>query len=628
VKHAAVLLCSAALVHCSCDLQLTADVGFACKGDGECAEGFFCAQGACLALGFDAGVPDAGTLSGALAFTSPPRTEVTSRCSAPLVFGLIDDAGAPQTAPFNVSVHLSGGTGLTFFADDLCGMAVANVTLPKGLSSTSFHFIGSAPGSYDVALSAAPLLGAVQTQTVVDGGVQQLVFTTPAPTPQLAGTCIGPLTVEVEDLAGNPLIAPAGGLVLDVTVAPSGLSLFSQPGCTVPLGSMLMVPGGAAGATFWASTPTGASYDVKVSGQDVGSAAQTLAINPIVHGGTCGLSAAQLTRTCAVDPPQLDLTRTFLVYQATGVDSLAQGVETTCVLRDAATVICTRDGMGHTVSVAWQTVELSGAHVDHYVSSCALDGGVSQTLTLTSTAPASALFTLVSTNALGIDANANDFFTATNDGMSLSLQWELQCAAENIDLQVVQLPGASVTRASGVLGGGDLVSAQSLMPASTAFTLATWRSDAPLGPDAVLCDRVLRFEDTAPNAVAITRGANNLDPLCSGTNITDFEVERVDLGALARTQKLVVKLDAGVLSAKVPIMQVDLTRTFVLAPGQSGGLGQAVGEGALTHLPDGGAPLGEAAATLALGTPTRLDVTRGTSNGTAVFTVYVVELQP
>jgi hypothetical protein len=130
------------------------------------------------------------------------------------------------------------------------------------------------------------------------------------------------------------------------------------------------------------------------------------------------------------------------------------------------------------------------------------------------------------------------------------------------------------------------------------------------------------------NALFVSRGAGNTDPLCTGTSITGYELERVDLGPHATTQQLLVTMDAGVSTVAVAIPAIDPSRTFLLGSGQSGGMGQAVGEGALVRLADGGAPLGEVGAVLTFSDPSHVQVTRGSANDSAVFSVYVVEIEP
>jgi hypothetical protein len=621
------LVIAATLARCTCDAPPAIDGGYACKSDGDCAEGFFCLRGVCAALGTDGGFfPDAGTLSGALAFTSPSRTAVSQRCSPQLSFELRDDGGATQSAPFDVSVQLTGPSGVSFYSDDICANAVSQLTVPRGQSGGTFRFISGMTGNFDVMLSSPPLDPAVQTQMVVASGMDSLAFTTLMQPDALAGTCLGPFTVTLQDPSGAPDVIDGGMLLVGMSV-PSGLDLFSDMRCTMPVAPF--IPNGSASATFYARAVTGGTYTLNVIGSNVGGAQQTVNVVPLVRTGTCDMADMQLNVQCVIDPPVLDTRRTLLLYQATGDQTLVERVETTCLLLDSATVQCARGGNAGSLSVTWQTVELAGARVDRYESGCLADGGVSLTIGLDASVPASSVFTLLDSNAQGTDPNANDFFSADDDGQKLSLQWELACSAVNLFVQVVHWPTARVRRVSGSLTAGTLTDSQSLPAADGGFfVLGTWRSDAPIGTTSLICDRLIRPYAPADDTLAVSRGAGSSDSLCSGTDVTDYSLERVELGPYARSQQVVVTMDPGMDTNTVTLEPVDLTRTFVLAPGQSGGLGQAVGEGAFVHLPDGGSPLGEVSATLTLMSPTELQVVRGTSNDSAVFTVFVVELQP
>jgi hypothetical protein len=628
IRAGGLIILAAALARCTCDSPAPVDGGYACKDDGECAEGFFCLRGVCATVGTDAGPNlDAGSLTGALAFTSPSRTAVSQRCSPQLTFELRDDGGMTRIAPFDVSVQVGAVSGVSFFSDDACANAVTQLTVARGQSGSSLRFIAGMPGNFDVMLSSPPLSPAVQTQMVVASGMDALVFTTPMQPDGLAGTCLGPFTVTLQDPAGAPDVI-AGGVMLTAMSSPSGLELFSDARCT--MSAQPVIPDGSASATFYARAVTGTTYMLNVAAANITGAQQSVNVVPLVRSGTCDMGPMQLNVQCVIDPPVLDTRRTTLLYQATGAETLVEDVETTCLLLDSATVQCARGGNTGSLSVTWQTVEVNGAVVDRYESGCMPDGGVNVTIGLDASVPASSVFTLVDSNAQGTDPNANDFFSVDNDGQKLSLQWEQACAAVNLFVQVVRWPFARVRRVSGSLMAGSVQDSQSGLPAPDGgfFVLGTWRSDSPIGVTSLICDRLIRPSAPADDTLGVSRGAGSSDSQCSGTNVTGYNLERVELGPNARSQQLTVMMDPGTDTQMVTIGSVDLTRTFVLAPGQSGGLGQAVGEGAFIHLSDGGSPLGEVSATLTLNSPTQLQVMRGTSNDAAVFTVFVVELQP
>jgi hypothetical protein len=628
------LLC--ALARCSCDPKLDLDGGFRCVTELDCAEGFACIAGVCGLGGTGGGMgggsgggSGGATLWGGLALVTPARSAVVKACSQPLVFELRDDAGVSQSAPFDVAVQMSSDPSMAFYADDTCTTATSFVTVPKGAAGGSFHFVGMQPGLFLVTLSSPPLDPASQRENLVPQGMTSVVFTTAPPQETLAGTCEGPLTVQLQDPAGNPQPAGTDGLSLDLMLSPAGATAYLDARCALAAGPTLNVAPGQSSVSFWVRGVTGATYTVDVGGAGLHGGEQMLSFAPLVQRGVCDMLSPSANVLCPISPPLRDRSRTLLLYQATGASTYAQRVETSCVLRDESFVHCARFDTAEDVLVTWQTIELPGAHVDRYEAACLGDGGLRQTIGLDASVPASSVFTVLASNARGSDPNANDFFTVNNDGTQLTLSWEQQCAAAYIQAQVVQWPWANVVRTSGALAPMAAADSQGVGDADGGFfVLGTWRSDAPVGATSVLCDRLVRPAASMNSTLDVTRGAGNVDPLCTGTSITGYELERVDLGPHATTRQLVVSMDAGTTTVTVAVPPIDATRTFLLASGQSGGLGQGAGEGALVRLSDGGAPLGEVGAVLTFSDPTHVQVTRGAANDSATFSVFVVEIEP
>jgi hypothetical protein len=164
------------------------------------------------------------------------------------------------------------------------------------------------------------------------------------------------------------------------------------------------------------------------------------------------------------------------------------------------------------------------------------------------------------------------------------------------------------------------------LAAGGAFALGQWRMSSPGNGENRVCDRLVRTQVVGPSSVRVSRAAGNMAPQCTQFDVDEWAVERVDVGSRGRVLQLTISLTAGDNSATRTMTSVDVTRTLVFVSGQSGGSGQSVGEGA--YAADAGGFLGEATATVRLNSSTQLQLDRAGARGAAVFTVYVVELEP
>lgn len=631
-----VFLCLA-LVRCSCELPPESDAGtFACTTDDDCAEGYFCAAGRCAPDGST--LPDGGAGGGAaggaggggdpgsrpaLRFTSAPHTVAANRCSPPVTFELVDDAGMPFIAPSPITVTIT--SALSTFSDPSCQSSVGQLQLR---ADAGLYFSGATPGTFALGLTSFDADPASQAHSIVPLGMPRLAVTTAPPPVQLAGSCIGPITVEARDEADAPLPAPAGGRRVDLLSAPGGLRFSLQASCGGMPPTSVTIAAGQTSADVYVSSSSGRDYTLTFSSAGLASAMLAVPLRPVVRSGTCTLAMNEVARACPITPPHLDPSRTFLTYQASSPAHDPSSSSVACVLGDAGSVTCQRfaDGGGF-ANVTWQTAELANARIDRYDFRCPTDGGDATLIPLAATVQPAQQFVLTAASAFGSDLSGNDFFTVTPTATQLTVHWSNGCNVRRAQLQVVQVPGFTTARATGALVGtrSTLVTGLPVL-GGDGFTTVQWRMNTPGNGENRVCDRMVRSALSGGTSVSVSRAADNLDPQCTEFNVDAWGVERIATGARANVQELTVGLDAGVLSATRTITAVDLTRTLVFTSGQSGGAGQGGGEGALPV--DGGGFLGEVSATLRLPTSTLLQVDRTSARSAAVFTVYVVELNP
>ncbi len=256
-----------------------------------------------------------------------------------------------------------------------------------------------------------------------------------------------------------------------------------------------------------------------------------MTILPVVRTGTCVLANGASAVDCAISPPQLDVAKTMLLFQATSDSADPFSANVRCVLANTSTVTCSRFGTAGVVNVGWQTAELaSGLRVQHLEAGCSGQATIEVPLKAASS-PANT-FLLVSSEKDGSSLDTDDFFTARLGASDhVDLQFGEPCTASwGGSIQVVEFTGASVTR--GVTGPMDtdetVLTVTGLPPAplSTTALLFTYRVSSATEPG--VCDRVLRGEMTSSTTLTFTRSANDLG--CENATIEAISWERINLG--------------------------------------------------------------------------------------------------
>jgi hypothetical protein len=237
---------------------------------------------------------------------------------------------------------------------------------------------------------------------------------------------------------------------------------------------------------------------------------------------------------------------------------------------------------------------------------------------------AGSTFLLFSIDQDGSSAGSDDFYTASLvDDRTVEIQSSAgTCPAATAlwALQVVELPGAAVTRGvTGPLSGFTLlVSGLADADPARTFLLYSYRQSSS-GAD--MCQRMVRGDISGRNELTFHRGEGSTD--CALTNIDAISWERVELPAGSSVQQMDVSVGNGEGFKEVSIDPVDLDRTLAFAGGQWSA-GQATGEGTYALDDVMGAMIG----VHVLQSPTRLEVTRASSLGTARWTSFVVQLKP
>ncbi|WP_224245760.1 hypothetical protein [Hyalangium gracile] len=677
----------ALLQGCDCGSTDVTTRRFACTQDTECASGFVCDQGECRAEsalpdggtdgGADGGPPDGGGIDGGpdggppdggppdggrpdggrpdggpadggpadagpdggvpdggpaqptqLSFVSPPQSVTAGQCSAQVVVETRDAMGSP--APVNSATPLflvsQGDSGFNFFSDSACQTVTTQVTVPAGNSRAAFYFRSTVAQFARVVVGTpSGLSPAFQDETILPGSPAVLVFRSP-PQTLLTGACSFRVELEARDAFGNASAFSSQTPVSLVTQPSSGLSFFSNASCVTAI-TQASFAAGTSRAFFYFKGNTGGTMVLMASASGVTAASQSETILPMVRTGTCTMSSTTRTLTCPISPAQVDISKTLMIFQATSDLGSPAAANVRCSLTSPTAITCYRNTAEGTVRIRWQTAERSsGLKVQHLEASCAGENIIY--LPIQPVASFQRTFLLVSAEKGGVSQDADDFYVARLadlDEVELEFDSDYTCSPTwTASVQVVELASVNVTRGETLQMQGTQQIVSNLTPVNPASTVLLFTFNADESSGSGMCDLVVRGALNPNNpttSLLFTRSAG--DSTCTETDIESISWERIDFGTSARAQHVGVEMLPETTTTSVPITAVDVTRTLTFAGGQWQS-GQGGGE---SDYQDDDI-LGEAVGLHSLTSPTTLEVTRGSGNGTTRWTSTVLQLEP
>ena len=251
------------------------------------------------ARGIDAGTYQVSATTAGVSTAGPTSLQVVAGPTASLVFvGLPSglDAGTcsggvtllrkdafqnpSSDGPFDVSLS---GSSLLVATGPNCFGATSNATVTFGsTASTSgvFSVTGTTVGPASVTASArAGALGATGLVDISAAGPHHLVFTT-VPAGLDAGTCSGPLSLELRDAYGNPASATSPLSVALKDTPDGGATFFTDQGCTSTSVTGLVMSGSTTSFSFLPTSPGALSVSAKGQGLDGGSPTQAWTVGP------------------------------------------------------------------------------------------------------------------------------------------------------------------------------------------------------------------------------------------------------------------------------------------------------------------------------------------------------------
>jgi hypothetical protein len=521
----------------------------------------------------DSGVPDAGPVirPTQLAFATPPRAVDVGECS-PVAVELetrsADGGPAPVATATTVTLK-SRKNDLVFFPNDRCRSTqiLTQVAVPAGGTRAFFHFRGSTAGASPIDATAPGLTPASQDAIIRNGVPTSVVFTSAAQTLS-AGTCSGAVVLEARNAFGAAT-SFASPTAAGLTLTPSGGPLlYSDATCTNAIPDATFAPG-APQTTFYFKGNTGGTFTLTARPSGFNAVSQSVTILSVVRTGTCTLADTASSVTCPISPPQQDVAKTMLMFQAGSNSAEPSSANVRCVLTNTSTITCTRGGTVGAATVSWQTAELaSGMKVQHLTTSCSA-AATAFDVPITPVASMSNTFLLVSSQIVGATQDTDDFFTATMGGVDhVDVQFGAPCTGSWAGaIQVVEFTGATVTRGTtGPMTGTQLtVTGLPASGLSNTALLFTYRVSAAsqLG----ICDRMLQGVLTSSSQLTFTRSKQ--DTGCENATIEAISWERINFGDRARTQHQSIDVSDLAQSDTAGISAVDPTRTLVFSSGQA-----------------------------------------------------------
>jgi hypothetical protein len=101
-----------------------------------------------------------------LMFTTAAQSVIADTCSGIATVQTKTPVGVAINVASNLTVNLSGPSGVTFYSDTSCTSAITSVTISSGTSSASFYFLDTTTGSATITASATAYSSATQAETL------------------------------------------------------------------------------------------------------------------------------------------------------------------------------------------------------------------------------------------------------------------------------------------------------------------------------------------------------------------------------------------------------------------------------------------------------------------------------
>lgn len=583
---------------------------------------------------------------------APPATLARFTCGGPYTAQLTDSAdnvvtvsGADRPVTFTAP---GGNAGLTFFSDASCTTVATGATMAIGTSEVGFYLLGTG-GAMASTVTAASTGVTSATQAVTLTGAQGTLVATVTPTDLEAGGCEA-VTIERRD--GAAAAFSQGVTPVSLASGNAGVTLHAAADCSgAGSGTLaLSIPHGMSSVTAYArgrSVASAVAVALTPSDPNGGSTgtADSVTTHPLVRRGTCNLANNSASNTCAVGLPGTDISRTFLVFQATGDQNTPDDANVEChlVASTQVDVVCTRNNSpNNAIAINWQTVSWGrsaangGVTVQHFSGSApAMTTTHDVTISTVDMTRSFVLFSArTSAGASANDNDTEDFFVAKlTSPTNVRLQGTVDFPTATYSVQVVELAGARVDRGALTVAANafnnSVVTGLSAPVAARISPLFSART-ADTGNAQRMCKRRLRGVVTNASGATFTaeRGGDQTMGMtvCNESAVDEVAWEMVEwpVGSVVARPGTSLSMAAATGTATwtgmAPSMFVQ-HRTILYLAGQGPG-GQSSGEGEYDD-----DRVGDMSAR-AVFSGSDVLLTRGATNAIARFSPYGVQFDP
>jgi hypothetical protein len=434
------------------------------------------------------------------------------------------------------------------------------------------------------------------------------------------------MTVESRSGTTPSPVAQDTMIALGVSMQ-GGARFYSDAACASAVSSTLLRAGQSSAPFYMRPITGGVTLTITVTAP-FGSDMVSLNARPVVKRGNCSFLAVaadggeDLGAYCSFSPDLFDTSHAFVISTANSNTANGASEMIRCYLTSTTAVQCQRQRGLQAANIEWQVIELPyGVSTEHQLFTCS----ASPMLRTYGAVDAGASFVLRTNKTDGTDIDETQLVVArlispTQVQVDFGVPLE-PCSTSHYDLQLVDFEGVSVTR--GVVDAGLPPGVASALvaglPAVGPNTVLMVQPRA--APNAPLCTEMVRGDMPSPTSISFTRGAGDAFD-CVLSPVLQLEWQRLDFGPRATVQTRQVSIPAGMFNGSATISAVDMSRTFVLTSEMANGNG-----GGETNFV-GGYWGGEAFARVQLTSPTTVSFSRPRSQSLALFTLYVVQLEP
>lgn len=221
-------------------------------------------------------VPAAGDRLG---FLNAPLEAFAGECSPAATVAVEDRYQNPSAVGSTTLISLTAAPpdGFQLFLDALCTLPLFTLRIDPGAASANLYFKGVRASSVVVFAASGGLKSASQTELVRAKVPDRLTFTTP-PRAIAAGTCSGIMTVQAQDVLGNPVAAGVSTPVALSSNAPPDLAFFGDGSCAYALSNPAFAVGQDS-LSFYVRATTAGAFSATATAFN-SSAAQAVTVSP------------------------------------------------------------------------------------------------------------------------------------------------------------------------------------------------------------------------------------------------------------------------------------------------------------------------------------------------------------